>query len=300
MSVFKTDRVYIIPNWFGAMYGGGIIASLMTAATYSNNLVYFLSFFLVGLFLIGMIQANNNLKKLRFERMDIGVAPENAKAHGRIWFKNLSKEDKYYFNVHLKNEDREHVFFVEHIEAGASKMTTFEIPTQEAGVYHFEKIRVSSVFPFGIFYTWKIFGSKQEVKVYPEPLGKSEMDADLFFGDSRHHQTGVGGEDYSEHKKYEHGEPVQHVDWKAFARGRGMMTKKFKDGDSQNFQFYISEISNKTELQQLSKWVLRCSDERLSFCIVKQGERLLPMGTGKGHIDRALGLLAKEAELVKH
>jgi uncharacterized protein (DUF58 family) len=282
------------------MYGGGIVASLMTAATYSNNLVYFLSFFLVGLFLIGMIQANNNLKNLSFERLDISVSPENAKAIGRIWLKNSSKEDKYYFKVSMANEDIDYEFFVEHIEAGASKMTTFELPTPEAGIYRFRKIKVSSVFPFGIFYTWKLFSINQELLVYPEPQGKFELEADLLSGDSRHHQTGIGGEDYSEHKKYEHGEPVQHIDWKAFARGRGMLTKKFKDGDSQNFQFFLKDSVSKLELQQMSKWVLRCGEERLSFCISRNGDRILPMGTGKAHITKALGLLAREAESVKH
>ena len=68
------DRVYIVPTYYGFVYGGGIIVCVLAAASYGNNLAYLLCFFLVALFVIGMHQSNANLKKLKLEKIELDIS----------------------------------------------------------------------------------------------------------------------------------------------------------------------------------------------------------------------------------
>ena len=84
----KKEKTYIIPNWYGVIFGFSILAAILLAATYSNNLVYVVAFFMLGLFLLGMVQANSNLKSLYLEKIEFALAQEENMGLGKIWLKN--------------------------------------------------------------------------------------------------------------------------------------------------------------------------------------------------------------------
>ena len=107
------ERIFIVPNWFGFMYGAGIIAALLTASTYSNNLIYSLSFFIVGLFLIGMVQANANVKGVEIEKMDFMPKEEGKPGKASIWIRNTTNSDKFFLVLRigeLGNRKNPHCF----------------------------------------------------------------------------------------------------------------------------------------------------------------------------------------------
>lgn len=292
----KRERVFIVPNLYGAVFGFGIVACLMSASTYSNNLVYALAFFMVGLFLIAMIQANANLKSLEVDRVEFQIAEEEKTSRAHIWLKNNSKEDKILLRVRITEFGKDFFFFADQVGAGSTEKFSFEYHANDPGVFEIEKIQVGSVFPLGLFYSWKVFKLPSSYYVYPRPEESGDLHGLTAEGDSHHYQYGFGGEDFSEHKKYETGEPVQHIDWKALARGRGLLSKKFQDGDNTNYSLSVPEVVSIKQLRQLSFLVHHYSSENISFRLEKNKRELLKMGYGSTHKNLALRCLAEEAK----
>lgn len=295
MSKKKKDPVLIVPNYYGLAFGAGIIACLITASTYSNNLVYALSFFMVGLFLISMIQANSNLKSLVSEKIEFQIVEEGGTAKAFLWLKNATKEDKYLLRVKIPAFGKDFHFFVDKIEAGDSKKVSFEFNGGKPGVYEVEKISIASVFPLGMFYSWKVYKLKTNYYVYPKPENKNKDNVEVKEGSSRHHVFGTGGEDFSEHKQYERGESIQHIDWKALARGRGLLSKKFQDGDDTNYLLKVKSNASLEDLRDTAYWVEKCKKENLSFALDVRNSNLLNFGYGELQRQKALKILAQES-----
>ncbi|MES2965054.1 MAG: hypothetical protein V4760_14305, partial [Bdellovibrionota bacterium] len=61
----RKNRVYILPTGFGLVFIAGALVMILVGATYQNNLVNLLAFFMLSLVFIGMIQTHNNLKDVK-------------------------------------------------------------------------------------------------------------------------------------------------------------------------------------------------------------------------------------------
>lgn len=292
----KRERLFIVPNWYGMMYAFGIVISLLAAATYTNNLIYSLAFFLVGLFLVGMIQTNTNLKKTEFEKVRFELAEEEGLMQGKLWLKNESGENHYNLNFRFPEISKDLGFEVDKLPAKGIAICNFSFPVSKPGIHKITKLQVRTVYPFGMFYSWKPFQVDFTYAVYPKPEGDLALPLNVLSGESFHHQWGSGGEDFSEHRYYQEGEPYHHVDWKAFARRDRLLTKKFEDGDRQNIMIDMLKIGlpQKEALRQMVQWIQLCNDEKISYALKLKSGEFLEMGYGPYQKERALQLIAQE------
>lgn len=296
MKKLKRERLFIVPNGYGLMYGFGIVISLLAAATYTNNLIYSLSFFLVGLFLVGMIQTNSNLKKTEFEKVSFEIAEEGGVVQGRLWLKNESGENHYNLNFRFPEISKELGFEVEKLPAKGIAICNFSFPANLPGIHKITKLQLRTVYPFGMFYSWKPFQVDFNYAVHPKGEGDLALPQNVLMGESYHHQWGSGGEDFSEHRYYQEGEPYHHVDWKAFARRDRLLTKKFEDGDRQNIliDMFKLGLADKEALRQMVQWVDSCTNEKISYALKLKSGEYLEMGYGPYQKQRALYLIAQE------
>ena len=78
------------------------------------------------------------------------------------------------------------------------------------------------------------------------------------------------GEDYREHRPYQSTDSARHVDWRAYARGRPLLTKRFDEGGPEAILLSWSHTTQATDedrLSQMSLWVEMAHRSERSFSL---------------------------------
>ena len=293
----KKEKLYIVPTEYGFMYGAGIFACLIGGAIYNNNLAFMLCFFLVALFLIGMVQTHNNLKKLSVEKIIIFLSSSESVGHGVLWIKSHNPEGHSQLRVQCKDNDDKIDVAIETIYKNSLHPQYFDFHTGARGKKNIKKIKISTRYPFGFFYVWRTVDCPTEYSVYPRPLGGQKIVNARAEGVNQGEYRQLQGDDFSEHKKYEMGESQKHIDWKAYARGRPLLTKKFEEGRREAclIDFDLAKGDDEERLRQLSKWIHNCNLEQKSYSLRVKNKKI-PFGSGEKHKHNCLKLLAEYGE----
>ena len=294
----KNSKVYIIPTAYGLMYASGIFVSLFSGVIYNNNLAFMLCFFLMALFLIGMVQTHSNIKKINIEKFTIFLSPSQSIGKALIWIKSENPEKSNQINIECRDNDDHLNTNIDTVFKNSLHSHPFDFKTGSWGKKKIKKIRLSTYYPFGFFYAWKNFSCSMEYFIYPKPGGSSKLPS--MGKDDRNSKTHKKnkGEDFSEHRKYQLGESHKHIDWKAYARCSVLLTKKFHDGDRDFYPIdYDKTRGNEDErMAQLSKWIHQCEEKSLIYSL-KVKTKTLPMGYGERHKSNCLKILARFREI---
>lgn len=293
----KREKIYIIPTEYGFMYGAGILTSLIGGVVYNNNLAFLLCFFLMALFLMGMVHTHNNLRRIGIESLNIFLSPSDSVGHGVIWIKSHNSEGHSQIRITCKDNDDEFNVLVGTIYKNSLQPHYFDFNTGSWGKKSISKIRLSTRYPFGFFYVWRNIEVPTDYYVYPQPSGNQNIDDAQMSGNEESRSHHLYGDDFSEHKKYMYGDSQKHIDWKAYARGRPLLTKKFNEGERQTFLIDYARTKGNQErrMRQMSLWVHQCSEEQVSYSM-KIGERQIPPGHGEKHKFNCLRMIAGSRE----
>ena len=292
----KRERIYIFPTLYGFIYGGGSLLSLICAIVYANNLAYLLCFFLLALFVIGMHQSNSNLKGITVEKIEGQYFSAQAHGTATLWLKSHNSEG----HTHLAIEGRGDLKNISgHIEQFPKKSliaTPLNFQTQNRGQKKMQRIKLSSRYPFGLFYVWRYLPTEYHCYVYPKPMGQQPLPQSQTSAHGDTKNKSGDGESFKGHRKYIAGESQKRVDWKALARGKPMMVKEYELGPQGEVHLpWVRHQPFEEQLQQISRWVMDCSAQRHPFSMAHPK---VPLSTGRGrdHQNKALKILALAQE----
>lgn len=294
----KREKIYIVPTEYGFMYGAGIFVSLVGGAIYNNNLAFILCFFLVALFLIGMVQTHANIKNLKVEKIKIFLSASEANGHGVLWLKSENNEGHSQLRVQSEMNGDKFDFSIPLIYKNSLHPQYFDFSSGPWGKKHLNKVTLSTRYPFGFFYAWRHYKVDEIYYIYPSPSGNHSIDK--FQPDEM--EEGINqnnnGDDFSEHRIYKYGDSHRHIDWKAYARGRPLLTKKFEDGERQTFLIDYSKAKGNEErkLRQMSKWIHECHENNISYGLLIKGKSVAA-AHGKQHKVECLKILARQREV---
>ncbi|MCB0356540.1 MAG: DUF58 domain-containing protein [Bdellovibrionales bacterium] len=290
----KQERIYIVPTKYGFIYVLGIFVTLAAAAIYANNLVYLLSFFLVALVLMGMVQTHSNLKGLSLDKVHLELAPAEAKGDAKFWFSSSNKEGHNQLYVQSKIDKKKFSFPVTHLTGNGLSIKKITFHTGLRGKQKIGAIKVSTTYPFGFFYAWRIFNFEQFHFIYPHAKGTTQLPDEKFLGDSVDKNRGANGEDFTQHRNYILGESHRHIDWKAYARGRPLLVKDFSDGEKTSLSLRYQDVVGNTEekLSQLSLWVLLCERKNMLYSL-QIANHVYGPSKGHNHMKNCLKILAE-------
>ena len=288
------ERIYIIPTRYGVLYVVGIFVTLAAGAIYANNLVYLLSFFLVALTLIGMVQTHSNLKGLQVQKIELALSPEDSTGKAKIWLASENGDGHNQLQIQSYRKKDKFNFLLPQVLGKSLAVERFTFIAGQRGKKQLEAIQIASTFPFGLFYAWRIYKLKAEHFVFPKSEGSHLLPEASVRGDSIDKKMGQNGDDYTQHRKYQVGESHKHIDWKAYARGRPLLVKEFKEGDRNTFILDMEQVAGSTEikLRQIVKWIESCEQRQLAYGL-KLGALQIPPQVGSHHRERCLKILAE-------
>ncbi len=298
----RENRIYIMPSGRGMTFLAVIIVLVLTGATYNNNLVFLLAFFLFSLFIASMIQTHYNLKGVRLHYLSCedGFAGEPM----ALLFHLEQKRARFKHSIEIRPLNkrwkpaapaRESMAPIE-----ARKPVRVLLVAPERGLHQLPMFALETYFPLGLFRAWKVFRPQGEVIVYPRPQGERELPASRFeFGE---HDLGLRNSpegDFGELKDYQTGESYHQVAWKHFARTGMLYTKVHWGEEHRHFHLPWSPQSQKFEnyLQQMSAWIKAALEENATFAMDLPIAQI-PSGSGPEHARlcwRALAALKEAA-----
>jgi len=294
--VLTQRRIFIIPTRQGLTLGFVLVLMLLGDINYNLSLGYVLTFLLAMMAVMSMLHAFRNLAHLeiRAGRADAVFSGETAQF--LLHFNNRSKLSRYQLclvrtgDSFWKNTNTPLQF-----DAPAQQDTevTFPLPAAHRGWLQPGRMTLYTEFPLGLFYCWSYLHFDTRCLVYPKPLS----DAPLPFGsspDGTGKRSVAGDEDFSGLRKYTAGDALPRIDWKAYARERGLQVKQFTTPLGEELWLDFSDTPDRSEeekLARMTRWVLDAEAQGLRYGLhLPDGE--LPSNNGIAHRDECLRRIA--------
>ncbi|MCU5782727.1 hypothetical protein MA04_02027 [Alcanivorax balearicus MACL04] len=280
-------RIFILPSGYGVLYLVVALLLFLGGVNYENNLILALCFLMVSLFVMGILHTFRNLSGLTLRA---GAARNGfVGGHGGLAVVLVSQGQPHR-SVWLSwpGQDAQEVS----LETGEEKAVWLNLALPRRGPVRPHRLRVESRYPLGLLRAWSLVALEHHCLAWPRPRedAPSPWDGSGGSGGTGRH----GSEAFQGLRAYVLGDSLRQVDWKGYARGRGMNTKLFDAEEGERLWLGYDRLEGLPEEQRLAllcHWVLLLSEAGQPFGLRLPAMELAP-GSGDEHRLRALDLLA--------
>jgi uncharacterized protein (DUF58 family) len=277
--IVRENRIYIMPSGRGLLFLAIVMVTILVAATYNNNLVFLLGFFLFAVFVTSMVQTHYVLKGVSLEFVEaedgfegdrLGLLLNLTQRKGR-WRPGLivRTSSKKFLTLTATRERMK--------PSESSHAMRIEVSAWRRGVHELPELILETYYPLGIFRAWKIFQPKGRIHVYARPEGSLTL-APVHF-ESGDQDLGLRRSpegDFGELKEYHDGESYHQIAWKHFARTGELYTRIHWGQENKHYEIPWSPSGRDIEihLRQMSRWIEQAVDEGASFAIQTPDEKI--------------------------
>jgi uncharacterized protein (DUF58 family) len=284
-------QIYILPTGMGVAQGVVLTLMLLGSLNYQNNLGLMFTFLLAAVALVAMHHTWFALLGLRVQAR--GGAPVFAgqRASLAVDLHNDRGGPRGDLTVRAGGEAHPPAF----LQGRDLARVQVGLATSRRGWLALPEVRIDTRYPLGLFRAWCYARTDARVLVYPSPAPRAP---DLPLAPARRlgpeGGLGEGAGDFVGSRAYRPGDPPRHLDWKALARGRGLVLKQF--GGEQAIEVWldlrqIAGVDLEARIAQLCRQVLDAAGEGLAFGLRLPGVEV-PLGEGEDHKHRCLAALA--------
>jgi len=294
-AVVRGRSIYILPTASGLTFAAVLLVMLLGSLNYQNNLALLFTFLTTSIVLVAIHHTWLNLSGLSVAARGEGpvFAGETATflldlaAPGRRRRPGLQASPASSPKVLAGPVDAEP-------STAAAMRVGIEAP--DRGRQSLGRIRLETRYPLGLFRSWCYIDTPAQVTVYPRPADRSPTPPPVpTYRRSAAGDRGVGAEDFVGIRGYRPGDSPRQLDWKAFARERGLVVKQF--GGDRADQVWLDwrglpPLGVEARLRILCRQVLDCAQTGQSFGLRLPGLEIA-MDQGEAHKHRCLDALAR-------
>jgi len=281
-------QLFIFASRSGWMMAAILMLMLIGATNYQNSLAFALSFVLLSMGLYSILRTYGNLSGLTLK----GLSPKAVFSGENARFQVTGKSPSgcYSLGFGFNGVVQQWVDFAPHQEQSLS----LQIKTSGRGWFLPGRIYIASEYPLGIMRCWSWLDLSQQVLVYPKPIEPTDYQQ-LFAGGKEDEKTTIAeGDDYQESKRYQQGDPPNHVDWKIFARTDELYTKKFAEVKGSQLWFDYGSfhgVKKELRLSYLCFLILQAEKSNRPYGL-KLPEREFQPANGAVHLQHCLTALS--------
>lgn len=285
-------QIFIFPTKFGFIYIAMCFVLLIMAINFENSLVYILLFWLISIFVSTIIFTWKNLDSLHLRGAGSQPVFEGDDASFGITVESLKKTHHSLW-LHTKKSNN----FVD-CDAKSSATTYLFVPETKRGRVRLPRFTIETTYPLGIFRAWSYVDLDQSTLCYPQPIesamqyNNSENSDDNDYLDNNISKK-RGVDNFDELKNYAIGDSVSRIDWKAYAKGNGLLVKSFVEQASNEIWLNEQDFSGNLEakLSHMCYWVLELSQKKQRFGFVL-GNEIIEPDANEVHTKKCLEALA--------
>ncbi len=281
-------RIYILPTKVGLVYGVVMLATLLGALNYQNNLGLFLSFLMSSIALVGMHHCWFQLLGLEVQARDGLPVFAGEKARFPVAVRDLQQKPRPQLAIPGAQAFA--------LAARGDLRLEVSRPARRRGPLPLGRVVLETRYPFGLFRAWTVLHPRAEVLVYPKPATRAPQPPMVaHFDQQGRGDLGTGAEDFVGPRAYRAGDSPRQLDWKAYARERGLIVKQFGGDQSARVRLDWEAVPVADPEQRLSVLARQVLDaDALGY---SYGLRLPGLGLdherGGRHKHRCLAALAR-------
>lgn len=292
--VLSQKRIFIFPTGYGFLYLTVAALLFIGGINYENNLIMALSFLLASLFMVSILHTYRNFTGLGLRNGE----SESGFAGGEGALQVvLFADQRHHHSIWLRwqGQAAQQVTVAE----GEEIRLWLNLPLPARGAVPAPRLTVYSRFPLGLLRAWSYVTLDQHCLAWPRPQASTVCPAE---GGNRQQQqvpSGQSGDDeFRGLRDYVPGDSLRRVDWKGYARGRGLHTKLFDEPAGGRLWLQwdrLDGLAREQRLAVLCYWVLELHQQRQPYGLLLPGLTLSP-GQGDRHRYRLLDALARYPE----
>jgi uncharacterized protein (DUF58 family) len=289
-------RIFIIPTKQGFTLVIVLILMLLGDINYNLSLGYVLTFLLTMMAVMSMLHAFRNLAHLEIRAGRAEAVFSGETARFILHFNNRSKLPRYRLCLVQTGESfwtNTNTPLEFDAPAQQDSEVVFPLRATQRGWLQTGRLTLYTEFPLGLFYAWSYLHFNTRCLVYPKPMN----DAPLPSGsspDGTGKRSVAGDEDFAGLRKYIAGDALPRIDWKAYARERGLQVKQFSTPLGEELWLDYADTPDRNEeekLERMTRWVLDAEAQGLRYGLrLPDGE--LPSSNGIAHRDECLRRIA--------
>jgi uncharacterized protein (DUF58 family) len=283
-------RIYILPTRAGTVFAFFLLAMLVAAINYTNNLAFLLTFLLGSISILSAIHAYANLAGLEVESGRLHPAFCGDDARLQLFFRAGGRERR---KVTVKAGPAEDEFS---LPAGAGRELDLNVPTLRRGLMPLGQLVIATRYPLGLFRAWSPLVLPVTGLVYPRPVAVDSLDRHHFAGQGEEGALGAVSQsgEFGGVRPYRPEDGMSRISWKASARGAGLFAKEFRAGIAAKVVFDWDEVRAKDyeeRIGMLAGLVREAERVGLSYGLRLPGLMIEP-GSGASQAHRCLEALA--------
>jgi uncharacterized protein (DUF58 family) len=284
-------RIFIFPTRAGFVYFALLGLLLVTAINYQNNAIYLLAFILAGQFVVAILATYSNLAGLQLRK----GSHVPGFAGDRVTFRLIlnRKPDKKYLSIRAGWPDQ--LMVQTHLDLQTETVVELYHLAPKRGLLRPRRVRLETVYPFGLLRAWSWLDLNMESWVYPRPVLTRPLpilEQDAGAGDRPSFQQ---QDEFTNIRPWRQHDPPRQILWKAYAKQQPLMTMEFTE--SLLKEVWLDEtmaVGNTLEerLSALCYAALQLNRQDVLFGL-KLGSWEIAPGEGEEHLHKLLGMLAR-------
>ncbi|MEJ2610452.1 MAG: DUF58 domain-containing protein [Candidatus Thiodiazotropha sp.] len=291
----KARSIYILPTKQGLLLAMVIILMLVGSINYGSNLGHLVTFLLAGIWLINILHTWRNLLGLKLQPLRVASVFACESADFTLTLINPSTLDR--FGLSLKHKKRAG----DCVDISGNEQLTVHLPlpTHRRGEFLLPEVTLHTTYPLGLFHAWSYAQLDLICLVYPKPAEQGEPPFDTSYTSSDMGDRGVGTDDFIGLRNFRSGDSPKHINWKAYAKQQGLLSKQF--GGDRHVEVrldwdLIVEQEPERRLSLLCRYVIQQEELGHAYSLHIPGTSI-PSGLGSAHMQRCLTALARYGDV---
>jgi len=288
--VINGRRIYILPSRFGLVMAALLVAMLVAALNYNNNLGLAFAFLMASIALVAMHHCHRNLLGLGVDAKDSADGFAGGAAPLEFVLQNTSGLDRYEIEIRCGDG----ATAAASVAAASRQAVSVQAPLERRGVHELTQFELATRYPFGWFRAWTYVQTPISLYAAPQPKGERAVPAMAARG-AASGGTAAGDEEFAGLRSYAPGMPLKHMAWRVLAAGREAAVRSYS-GTAAQAEWLdwlaLGDLDVETRLSQLCRWVLDADASGRSYGLRLPHTELGP-ASGNAHRRACLRALAE-------
>ncbi len=287
-------RLYILPTRAGAGFALLLLGMLVAGLNYANSVALLLTFMLGGLALAAMHLCHGNLLDTRI--VGARVEPSFAGESGRLEIVlDAGASARYEWRISVHGAQGESLSAPVQARTAERAVAHLPVPAPTRGVYSVGRVRVSTVWPFGLFRAWTWLHLPLDLIVYPAARGVRPASSAAGRQPGEQERADAGDDEWRGLRGFRDGDSPRRIAWKAYARGGPLLVGDYAAEGSERHEFdfeLLAPLALEARLEQLCRWIVDAEQRGESYSL-RLPREYLPADSGALHRHHCLAALAR-------
>jgi len=285
-----SDRVYIVPTKAGLVFSLLLLVLLIGSINYEKSLGFVLTFLLVGIGNVCLLATWRNLAGLNLTAGNAAPGFLGETIDFDVRLNNRNPIQRYAIAISYDGNECD----VADCRSNSNQQVTFQYKTKRRGLIKPGRFKLHTEFPSGLFIAWTWIDLGMSSIVYPQADKNTKT---LYSQNNKSGEMDNQGKSYdnfSHLRKYQRGDVVSHISWKASAKTDELYTKEFQGARLETLWIDWFDIDAKNDEHRLSimtAYIINAENRHQPYGL-KLPDKTIPPNTGNKHYHRCLTALA--------